>query len=116
MDLDGLRKPEITFWTAWRDGRLAGCCALKQLDAAHGEVKTMRVATDLRGKGIGSALVHHVIAEATVRGYARLSLETGAMRFFAPAQRVFLSHGFNVCGPFAEYKPDPNSVLMTLEL
>src|SRR2546422_1389697 len=84
LDLDGLRKPGITFWTAWRDGRLAGCCALKQLDAAHGEVKSMRVARDLRGQGIGSALVRHVIAEATARGYARLSLETGAMPFFVP--------------------------------
>jgi len=116
LDLDGLRKPEITFWTAWRNGRLAGCCALKQLDEAHGEVKSMRVAKDLRGKGIGSALVDHVIAEARARGYAFLSLETGAMPFFIPAHRVYLRHGFKICGPFGEYKPDPNSLFMTLQL
>jgi putative acetyltransferase len=87
LDLDALRKPEITFWTAWDEDRLVGCCALKQLDPAHGEVKSMRVATGQRGKGIGAALVAHVIGEARARRYTRLSLETGAMPFFEPARR-----------------------------
>ena len=116
LDLDGLRKPEITFWTSWSDGRLVGCCALKQLDVTHGEVKSMRVARDQRGKGIGAALVAHVVGEARRRRYERLSLETGAMAFFEPARRLYRRHGFAECGPFASYKPDPNSVFMTLKI
>lgn len=116
LDLAGLRKPEITFWTAWSDSVLVGCCALKQLDESHGEVKSMRVAKEVRAKGIGSALVAHVIGEARARSYLRLSLETGAMPFFEPARRLYRRHGFEVCGPFASYKPDPNSVFMTLKI
>jgi len=116
LDLDGLRKPEITFWTAWRESQLIGCCALKQLDLSHGEVKSMRVAKNVRAQGIGSALVDHVISEARSRGLKRLSLETGAMAFFGPARRLYQRHGFELCGPFGSYKPDPNSVFMTLPL
>jgi putative acetyltransferase len=116
LDLAGLRKPEITFWTAWSDAMLVGCCALKQLDESHGEVKSMRVAKEVRAKGIGAALVAHVIGEARARGYLRLSLETGAMLFFEPARRLYRRHGFEVCGPFASYKPDPNSVFMMLKI
>jgi putative acetyltransferase len=116
LDLTGLRKPEITFWTVRDDYQLAGCCALKQLDAAHGEVKSMRVAHSQRTKGLGTALVQHLIAEAGKRGYHRLSLETGAMPFFQPAHRLYRRHGFTDCGPFSDYRPDPNSVFMTLVL
>jgi putative acetyltransferase len=116
LDLDGLRRPEITFWTAWRGRKLVGCCALKELDATHGEIKSMRVARDVRGKGIGSALVAHVIGEAKARRYSRLSLETGAMPFFEPARRLYGKHGFGRCGPFGSYKHDPNSVFMTLSI
>lgn len=116
LDLDGLRRPEITFWTAWAGDRLVGCCALKQLNSVHGEVKSMRVARELRASGIGSALVAHVIDEAGSRRYERLSLETGSMPFFEPARRLYRRHGFEPCGPFAGYKPDPNSVFMTLAL
>lgn len=116
LDLNGLKAPEITFWTAWEGERLVGSCALKQLDERHGEVKSMRVATENRSKGIGVALVSHVIAEARARGYIRLSLETGAMSFFEPARRLYRRSGFTLCGPFANYKADPNSVFMTLQL
>ncbi|HTZ19372.1 MAG TPA: GNAT family N-acetyltransferase [Opitutaceae bacterium] len=116
LDLEGLRRPEITFWTAWDDGRLVGCCALKQLDATHGEIKSMRVAKNERGKGIGSALVAHVLGEARARRFARVSLETGAMPYFESARRLYRRHGFQRCGPFAPYQPDPNSVFMTLEI
>lgn len=113
LDLDGLRRPDITFWTAWNAGRLVGCCALRELDARHGEVKSMRVARDHRGQGLGSALVAHLISVARSRGYTRLSLETGAMPFFVPAHRLYRNHGFLPCGPFGSYQPDPNSVFMT---
>ncbi len=116
LDLDGLRKPEITFWTAWDDGLLIGCCALKLLDPAHGEVKSMRVAKNRRSTGIGSALVTHVIRQAKARGLRRLSLETGAMAFFEPARRLYQRHGFEPCGPFGSYRNDPNSVFLSLPL
>jgi putative acetyltransferase len=116
LDLAGLRKPEITFWTAWSDGRLVGCCALKELDAALAEIKSMRVSGSQRGNGIGSALVNHLIGVARVRNYSRLYLETGSMAFFEPAHRLYRRHGFEPCGPFGAYKADPNSVFMTLSL
>ena len=116
LNLDALRSPEITVWTAWDNGQLIGCCALKELDRTHGEMKSMRVATAARGKGIGNALVDHVLAEARARTYRRVSLETGSMAFFEPARRLYRRCGFEVCGPFGSYAPDPNSVFMTLAL
>jgi putative acetyltransferase len=116
LDLSKLRKPDITFWTAWDDSLLLGCGALKQLDATHGEIKSMRTPAALRGKGAGRALLAHILAEARSRGYRRLSLETGPHPAFLPAQRLYRSFGFDVCGPFADYKPDPYSVFMTLDL
>ncbi|MFI9510282.1 GNAT family N-acetyltransferase [Nocardia sp. NPDC052566] len=116
LDLDALRKPEITVWTAWTETELAGCGALKELDPANAEIKSMRTATHLTGRGIASTLVRHLIAEARGRGYRRLSLETGTQDFFAPARRLYARHGFTECGPFADYTDDPNSVYMTLAL
>ena len=116
LDLDGLRQPEITFWSAWRGDTLLGCVALKELDRAHAELKSMRTATALRGRGIGTRLMRHVLAEARRRGYRRVSLETGPMEFFAPARALYERHGFEYCEPFADYVLDPNSVFMTLEL
>lgn len=113
LDLPGLRKPEITFWTCWHEGKIAGCCALKQLDSRHGEVKSMRTSRALRRCGVAARLLEHVIAEARARGYQRLSLETGAMEFFAPARNLYRKFGFEACGPFSTYKPDPNSAFFT---
>jgi putative acetyltransferase len=116
LDLEKLRRPDITFWTAWEADQLVGCCALRELAGTHGEVKSMRVARNQRGQGGGSALVAHLITAARSRGYTRLSLETGAMPFFAPAHRLYRRHGFAPCGPFGSYQSDPNSVFMTLAL
>lgn len=116
LDLAGLRKPEITFWTLWHEKQIAGCCALKELDARHGEIKSMRTSVAMRNRGIGSTLLTHIIREATTRGYTRLSLETGSMPFFAPARRLYVRFGFQECGPFASYKEDPNSVFYTKAL
>jgi putative acetyltransferase len=116
LDLTGLRKPEISFWTLWDANRLVACCALKELDASHGELKSMRVARTERGRGIGALLVEHLLAEARRRGYMRLSLETGSMEFFLPARRLYARFGFTECGPFATYREDPNSKFMTLAL
>ncbi|SDC07900.1 GNAT family N-acetyltransferase [Actinokineospora iranica] len=113
LDLDGLREPEVTFWTVLDGDGLVGCGALKELDAGHGEIKSMRVAGERMGQGVGSTLLRHIIGVAVERGYSRLSLETGSFGFFAPARGLYAKHGFEVCGPFAGYREDPNSVFMT---
>ena len=116
LDLDALRTPDISFWTVWDGDELLGCGALKQLDPAHGEIKSMHTAERHRGRGVAAGMVAHIIAEARRRGYRRLSLETGSMDAFAPARTLYARHGFVPCAPFAGYGPDPNSVFMTLEL
>ena len=118
LDLDALRRPEISFWTAWSaDGAaLLGCGALKHLDARHGEIKSMRTAAAARRGGVARALLAHIVAEAGRRGYARLSLETGAEPPFVPARALYARFGFVVCGPFEGYTLDPNSVFMTRTL
>jgi putative acetyltransferase len=116
LDLAALRRPEITFWTAWADGALVGCGALKELEPTHGEVKSMRTASAHRRKGVGRAMLEHIIAEARARSYRRLSLETGSMAAFLPARRLYESFGFTCCAPFAAYAEDPNSVFMTRTL
>ncbi|HZP65722.1 MAG TPA: GNAT family N-acetyltransferase [Rudaea sp.] len=113
LDLDALRRPEITFWTVWSGTTLLGCGALKELTPAHGEVKSMRTAKTHRRLGVARAMLEHIVAEAKRRRYARLSLETGSMDAFAPAQRLYASFGFDYCRPFADYIDDPNSVFMT---
>lgn len=113
LDLEGLRKPEITFWTVWEGAALVGCGALKELDATHGEVKSMRTSAAHQHKGVASFLLQHLISEATQRGYHRLSLETGSMSFFEPAHKLYAKFGFVHCAPFADYRADPNSVFMT---
>ena len=116
LDLDGLRKPDITFWTIWDGANLAGCGALKQLSSQHGEIKSMRTATAYLRKGVASQTLTHIINEAKRRGYRRLSLETGSMAYFEPAHKLYASFGFEKCEPFATYKRDPNSVFMTKEI
>lgn len=116
LDLDKLRRPEITFWTAWDGPLLLGCGAIKQLDPRHGEVKSMRTPSAQRRQGAGRAILAHIIEVAKSRAYERLSLETGSMDAFRPAQKLYESFGFSYCGPFGDYKEDPNSVFMTLRL
>jgi putative acetyltransferase len=113
LDVSGLLRPEITFWTVWSNGELLGCGALKELASAHGEVKSMRTASAHRRKGVGRAMLEHIIAEARRRSYTRLSLETGSLPAFEPARRLYESYGFTYCPPFADYTDDPNSVFLT---
>ena len=116
LDVSRLKGPDITFWSV-RDGdTLLGCGALKEIDPEHGEVKSMRTPQALRRRGAGRAVLIHILSEARRRGYTRLSLETGSMDAFLPAQKLYESFGFTYCGPFADYKPDPYSVFMTLAL
>lgn len=116
LDLDKLRQPGISFWSAWEGPTLLGCGALKELDPRHGEVKSMRTPENLRRRGAGRAILAHLIEVARARGYQRLSLETGSMAAFLPAQRLYQSFGFEYCGPFGDYREDPNSRFMTLRL
>jgi putative acetyltransferase len=116
LDVDGLRGSDVTFWTVWEGPVLMGCGALKELHPTHGEVKSMRTPAHQRRRGAGRAVLTHIVAEARARGYKRLSLETGSMDAFKPAQKLYESFGFVYCGPFGSYKPDPYSAFMSLEL
>ena len=146
LDLSGLRSPDVAFWSAWEDdmpgndmpaggapggsatsgnpsagamlggATLVGVGALRRLSADHGEVKSMHTAVAARGRGVGAALLRHIVAAARARGVTRLSLETGSWPYFAPARALYARHGFVECPPFGDYRPDPNSVFMTLTL
>ena len=116
LPLDALRKPEITFWSVWHDSELVGCGALKELDAGHGEIKSMRTASAHLRKGVATAVLNHILAVAKQRAYRRLSLETGSGAPFVPARTLYARHGFQTCGPFAGYAEDPNSFFMTRDL
>jgi len=116
LDLKGLKKPEITFWSVWEEDLLIGCGALKELDDSHAEIKSMRISAAHRGKGLASTLLQHILNEAKGKGYTKLSLETGPMDFFTPARKLYQRYGFSYCPPFADYKEDPYSTFMSLEL
>jgi putative acetyltransferase len=116
LDLDELRRRDITFWSVWDGDTLLGCGALKELDATHGEIKSMRTPAALRRRGAGRAILEHIIDVARARGYHRLSLETGSLPAFVPAQRLYASYGFVFCGPFGDYVEDAHSVFMTVHL
>jgi putative acetyltransferase len=116
LDLAALRAPDITFWTAWSNSTLLGCGALKELDPTHGEIKSMRTAEAFLGQGVGSAMLSHLIDVAVSRSYSRLSLETGSGPAFAPALALYEKFGFEYCGPFANYRADPFTRFMTMEL
>ncbi len=113
LDINALRSPEITFWTAWDGASLLGCGALKELDATHAELKSMRTASAHLKQGVAQAVLSHILGQARGRSYQRLSLETGSMEAFAPARNLYAKNGFTYCGPFADYALDPYSVFMT---
>ncbi len=116
LDRTGLQSPDLSFWTVWDDEKLLGMGALKRLSADHGEVKSMHTAQSMRGRGVGSAMLRHIIAIARANGMSRLSLETGSWEYFRPARALYRSYGFVECAPFADYVSDPNSIFMSLDL
>ncbi|MFF2481793.1 GNAT family N-acetyltransferase [Paenibacillus sp. NPDC058071] len=118
LNLDGLKKSEITFWSAWEGDELLGCGAIKELDRSHGEIKSMRTASAHLRKGVARHMLAFILKEAKRRGYARVSLETGspAIPEFDPARKLYEAFGFQYCAPFADYNEDPYSSFMTLEL
>lgn len=113
LDLAGLRALDIAFWSAWIADDLVGSGALKELDAFHGEIKSMHTKATARGQGVAKHMLEHIVSEAVRRGYRRLSLETGSMRAFEPARALYRQYGFTPCGPFANYRNDPNSIYMS---
>ena len=116
LNLEALRKPDITFWTAWHKQDLLGCGAIKTLTTQHAEIKSMRTAKQHLRKGVAAKILEHIILQATSRGLQRLSLETGSQIFFRPAIALYKSYGFEFCEPFSSYKADPHSKFMTLVL
>lgn len=116
LDLAKLKDPSVQFWTIWKGRCLAGCGAIKSLDGAHGEIKSMRTANNFQKQGVGSILLIYMLKEARLLGYKKLSLETGTMDFFKPAHNLYEKYGFKDCAPFGDYSEDPYSKFMTLDL
>ncbi|MBM3628492.1 MAG: GNAT family N-acetyltransferase [Alphaproteobacteria bacterium] len=116
FSVEKLATPDIDFWAAWGGSALLGVGAMKPLDAKHGEVKSMHTLEAARGRGVGGAILRHIIASSRARGLTRLSLETGSFAYFAPAVSLYKAHGFVECPPFGSYGPDPNSLFLTLSL
>jgi len=116
LDLSGLKSPAVHFWSAWDGDQVIAIGALKQLSESHGEIKSMHTEQSHRRKGVGSAMLRHILERARRMGLSRLSLETGSWPYFVPARELYRRHGFVECPPFGSYLPDPNSVFMTLEL
>jgi len=114
LDLPALRAPHVRMWVATDAEGIVGTAALAALDEDHEELKSMRTEPRVRGRGVASGLLAHVLADARERGVARVSLETGSMAFFEPARSLYAKAGFVPCGPFGSYVADPNSTFMTL--
>lgn len=113
LDLDALRRPEVTFWTVRDHGVLLGCGAVRRLDAHHGEIKSMRTSSAAQRRGVAAALLARMLSDSARAGLRRISLETGTEEFFAPARALYEKFGFFRCPPFGEYQEDPNSAFMT---
>ena len=116
LDLSGLKQAHVRVWVMHDGDALLGCGALQRLDDAHVEVKAMRTSRAHLRRGVGKTVLAHLLYEARAAGYARASLETGSMDYFAPARRMYADAGFVACGPFADYLDDPNSTYMTRAL
>jgi len=116
LDVDGLLDPAITFCSYRADGELLGVGALKRLDGEHAEIKSMHTAIAARGRGVGRAVLNHLLGLARDHGYRRVYLETGTMIEFEPARALYASAGFVACGPFADYQPSEDNFFMTLVL
>jgi putative acetyltransferase len=116
LDITGLKDPSIKFWSLWEDDELIGIGALKFLDKKHGEFKSIRVNDKFKNSGNGSKIINHLINEAKNLAVKKLSLETGAGKFFTPARKLFIKCGFTVSDPFSHYEEDDNSVYMSLQI
>jgi len=116
LDLKALRAPEITFWTAWQTDQLMGCGALQETSPGEGEIKSMRTSSEHLRKGIAASILERLIAEARLRNYSRVNLETGSAEVFRAARLLYERYGFEYCEPFGNYNKDPHSLFMQLKL
>jgi putative acetyltransferase len=116
LDVDDLSTTDITFFTARQERTLVAIGALRELDASHGELKSMHTDAAMRGQGVGRAMVDHLLGVAQARCYRRVSLETGTMDAFAAARSLYVTAGFRPCPPFGQYTSNPYSTCMTIEL
>jgi putative acetyltransferase len=116
LDLDGLLDESVTFFSVREDGALLGIGAIKALSRSHMELKSIHTSVEARGRGVGRAMVDHLVAVARERGATRVSLETGAMDEFAPSRALYASAGFEECEPFGDYSRSRNSTFMTRRL
>jgi len=116
LDRDALNSADLTFWSAWIDGEIAGCGALREIDATSGEIKSMRTDQKHRNKGVASRVLAAIESEARRRGYEVLYLETGAVQGFEAARALYRKYGYVPCAPFADYKEDLNSMFLSKEL
>ena len=116
LDIEALKKPEITFWTGWNNHELLCCGAIKKLDQHAAELKSMRTAPAHLGKGLASQLLYHILREARKSAIKKIYLETGSYAEFEPARKLYEKFGFEYSHPFADYSDSPNSVYMALSL
>ena len=116
LDIAGLLDSAVTMFSYRAGGELLAVGALRRLNGRHAELKSMHTAEAARGRGIGRAMVAHLIGVARVRGFRRVSLKTGSQPAFAPARSLYASAGFTMCGPFGHYQPSRDSTFMTLAL
>ncbi|WP_087017406.1 GNAT family N-acetyltransferase [Thaumasiovibrio subtropicus] len=116
LDVNALKAPDITFFSGWRDGQLLGCVAIKMLSEHDAELKSMRTIHLARQAGVASGLLQHVLDFAKSQGILTVSLETGSEDYFLPARHLYEKFGFEYCGPFGNYQPDPYSKFMTKQL
>lgn len=114
--MDGLRDPDQTVWSVWRDGHLLGLGTLKELPDGNGEIESMRTPAEHRGQGVATFVLRKLLDEARERGYARVSLQTSTKPAFETARRLYARHGFVECGPFADWEADATSLFMTIDL
>jgi putative acetyltransferase len=116
LDVEGLLDPAVAFYSFRQQGQLLAVAALKQLDERHAELKSMHTLEAARGRGIGAAMVEHLLQIARARGCTRVSLETGSMPAFGPARSLYAGAGFQPCEPFGDYRPSDYSTCMTIAL
>jgi putative acetyltransferase len=113
FDVSRLKAPDIFFWSGWSGETLMGVGAMKLVGSHQGEIKSMHTLQSTRRSGVGGAILLHIMDDARIKGLKHLYLETGSFDYFAPARALYAKHGFIACGPFGDYKPDPNSTFMT---
>lgn len=116
LDVDALKAPEVTFFSAWENEQLLGCAAIKKLNATHVELKSMRTSSIARKSGVASNLLNHILEIVRSQSYERISLETGSGDYFIAARNLYEKFGFSYCEPFADYIEDPSSKFMSRAL